>query len=54
MGRETEGQDGSDGIGSKLGEACWQSTSFMLFVLLVTKGIATRNKDATRGSWPYY
>ena len=22
--------------------------------LLVTKGIATRSKDATRGSWPYY
>ena len=23
-------------------------------MLLVTRGIATRNKDATRGSWPYY
>ena len=22
--------------------------------LLGTKGIATRSKDATRGSWPYY
>ena len=22
--------------------------------LLVTKGIATRSKDATRGFWPYY
>ena len=22
--------------------------------LLVTKGIATRSKDATSGSWPYY
>ena len=22
--------------------------------LLGAKGIATRNKDATRGSWPYY
>ena len=22
--------------------------------LLGTKGIATRNKDASRGSWPYY
>ena len=22
--------------------------------LLVAKGIATRSKDATRGSWPYY
>ena len=22
--------------------------------LLVTKGVATRSKDATRGSWPYY
>ena len=22
--------------------------------LLVTKGIATRSKDATKGSWPYY
>ena len=22
--------------------------------LLVTKGIVTRSKDATRGSWPYY
>ena len=21
---------------------------------IVTKGIATRSKDATRGSWPYY
>ena len=23
-------------------------------MLLVAKGIATRSKDATRGSWPYY
>ena len=22
--------------------------------LLVTKGIATRSRNATRGSWPYY
>ena len=22
--------------------------------LLVTRGIATRSKDPTRGSWPYY
>ena len=27
---------------------------FTLNKLLVTKGIATRNKEATRGSWPYY
>ena len=28
--------------------------SFVARTLLGAKGIATRSKDATRGSWPYY
>ena len=34
-----------------------QGSSIMLLgarTLLGAKGIATRSKDATRGSWPYY
>ena len=42
-------------------QGAWQSIGLALedkiqtsSKLLGTKGIATRNKDATRGSWPYY
>ena len=33
------------------GRVCFSCTRF---TLLGAKGLATRSKDATRGSWPYY
>ena len=34
--------------------SCTDPVSVKNGKLLVAKGIATRNKNATRGSWPYY
>ena len=45
-------EDVSVQLGAK--EATTGSSSLLEANSYVTKGIATRSKDATRGSWPYY
>ena len=45
--------DGSLAVASKTWSDPLREQELAIRTLLGAKGIATRNKDATRGSWPY-